>query len=752
MAGDILIEWRFAQSTVLLATGTRPETGHYMQCTAEEGCASALGRLIEKTIELSGADAYVVRPNMDSIATLPGSPPYWHTYMLCTPYELEDDEAKSQSGKAIVWRVYRRVGSDRQPDELLGKLVEDADGDDGVRGDVVVVQDASYGFGGKREAWPPSLLTPRNDAWAVVRWKPKPEGGAPSPLWAHVKANFGNRIVLIVSADDLRVGRMRISRGLTWERTIEDLDMGLRRLWPTEYGDCSYVVVSFYGAGAAVYARTRRDYKGHLYYDPHQLRETWAEKYPGSMFGYTRCLTTAVFLQLLRMLDAGNADCGDPVVLGKAIVPALRAQLRLHREGFANTSHEGKERIRDHVSVPTLHFPLDSIADTIVKSFDQGAELLHPTAIRYASCAIPQKLDGRPAKTDRLKWKILREALADYKEILLHAKRIVLKGVADVGPTTDYPLRKFGELVLTDRTEIESYSIIASLFKNYLDVRMPKNEMQTRQPLSIAVFGAPGSGKSFGVTEVANHVAKDQPLRLLTFNLSQFSSAQAINDALHQVRDVGVAGAMPVVFWDEFDSNLNARLGWLRYFLAPMQDGTFQEGPVTHTVGPAIFVFAGGTNSSMAEFEKQALSKLGADAKAPDFLSRLKGHVDVLSLDHPANYSIEDIDASIALRRALLLSAQLKNSGAHLFQVVAHDDALVEEINIDPGLVYAFLTVEKYRYAARSLDAIVRMSSIAGRSIFQRSSLAPSEQIRIHVNEMEFIRRLEEVPDFFCQG
>ncbi len=31
---------------------------------------------------------------------------------------------------------------------------------------------------------------------------------------------------------------------------------------------------------------------------------------------------------------------------------------------------------------------------------------------------------------------------------------------------------------------------------------------------------------------------------------------------------------IPLVFWDEFDTSLDGRpLGWLRYFLAPMQDG-----------------------------------------------------------------------------------------------------------------------------------------------------------------------------------
>ena len=60
---------------------------------------------------------------------------------------------------------------------------------------------------------------------------------------------------------------------------------------------------------------------------------------------------------------------------------------------------------------------------------------------------------------------------------------------------------------------------------------------------------------------------------------------------------------IPLVFWDEFDTSLDQTpLGWLRYFLAPMQDGSFLEGQVTHPIGRAIFVFAGGTCNRMEEF------------------------------------------------------------------------------------------------------------------------------------------------------
>ena len=52
--------------------------------------------------------------------------------------------------------------------------------------------------------------------------------------------------------------------------------------------------------------------------------------------------------------------------------------------------------------------------------------------------------------------------------------------------------------------------------------------------------------------------------------------------------------------------------GWLRYFLAPMQDGKFLQGEMAHPIGKAIFVFAGGTSWTLDNFGKQVTRRRGA--------------------------------------------------------------------------------------------------------------------------------------------
>ncbi len=102
-------------------------------------------------------------------------------------------------------------------------------------------------------------------------------------------------------------------------------------------------------------------------------------------------------------------------------------------------------------------------------------------------------------------------------------------------------------------------------------------------------------GKSFGTKEIAKEVVGAKT-PFLEFNLSQFKGVEELIGAFHQVRDKVLEGDTPVVFWDEFDSG---SYRWLQYLLAPMQDGKFQEGQITHPIGKCIFVFAGATSITL---------------------------------------------------------------------------------------------------------------------------------------------------------
>ena len=307
-------------------------------------------------------------------------------------------------------------------------------------------------------------------------------------------------------------------------------------------------------------------------------------------------------------------------------------------------------------------------------------------------------------------------------QIVLEGPEAALQGV---------PWGQFGNLLTVDRQEIESYRSIRNLVAEYA------GQKQVSRPLSIAVFGTPGSGKSFGVTEMAKSLLPGQ-IETITFNLSQFDSVDDLISALHQVRDIGLSGKIPLVFWDEFDTSLGETpLGWLRYFLAPMQDGKFQEGQISHPIGRAIFVFAGGTSSSMSEFDK-GMDETFKSAKGPDFVSRLKGYINVLG-PNPVNG--RSGDPYFIIRRAILLRSSLKRGTPQLFEKRERKDLL----NIDSGVLRALLKIGKFKHGARSIESLFAMSQLTGKTDFARSCLPPESQLDLHVDGKSFLSLVQQV-------
>lgn len=223
---------------------------------------------------------------------------------------------------------------------------------------------------------------------------------------------------------------------------------------------------------------------------------------------------------------------------------------------------------------------------------------------------------------------------------------------------------------------------------------------------------------------------------LLEFNLSQFAGPDELIGAFHQVRDEALRGLTPFVFWDEFDSK---EYMWLQYLLAPMQDGAFREGQISHPIGKCVFVFAGGTsftmenfgptNSNSEEFRKFKL------LKGPDFVSRLSGYLNVLGPNRRQKYDTRSgtwenennpFDTCFPIRRALLIRAVLGFS----------KDAQME---IDRGLLNALLEVGQYKHGARSLETILMLSKGQRKEGLKRSYLPPKEQIYLHLDYDEFL-------------
>ena len=287
------------------------------------------------------------------------------------------------------------------------------------------------------------------------------------------------------------------------------------------------------------------------------------------------------------------------------------------------------------------------------------------------------------------------------------------------------PIVKIGKQMLVDRHEVEDYLFLQHLLVGYL------HDTGWKKPLCIGVFGQPGAGKSFGITQLVSAMSGDDKSfarDAITINLSQLRTLDELMESFHRIRDACLSRSMPLVFFDEFDSSFEGKaFGWLKYFLAPMQDGEFLEKGRAYHFGKAIFVFAGGVNHSFAEFNQRSRNPDFCDAKGPDFISRLRGILNVKGMNMPEGDEIEHI---YMIRRAVFLRYKLAERWGSL-----NENAEL----ISPQLAKAFLTIPRFKHGVRSMEAIVDMSTIPPREKFVHSHLPPRDQLDMHVDAREFL-------------
>jgi hypothetical protein len=98
--------------------------------------------------------------------------------------------------------------------------------------------------------------------------------------------------------------------------------------------------------------------------------------------------------------------------------------------------------------------------------------------------------------------------------------------------------------------------------------------------------------------------------------------------------------------------------------------------------------------------------------------------VDVFGVNPPVNTNL--------LRRALILRANLCKKHPALLDASGG-------LRIDDGVLRAFLGAPKYLHGARSIEAILEMSQLHGRSEFDPSLLPPEHQLDLHVDGTEFM-------------
>jgi len=567
----------------------------------------------------------------------------------------------------------------------------------------IIIDEAGIGFRNHSKSWPDFSQA---DKIILKTTFPLCEG----PLWRELVRN-GRKLITIVNLNQIKHYNVRISNGISWEQTALDIVYGIHKDPMLKNLLRSGELIITIGTAGAVLITTGENpdfFEYRLIFDPENMEEDWEEKYDREIVNLIG-FGSSFLAGFSAPYFAGTLTIKDCIKVG------LNTMVAAMVKGVFELS--GTSRLK----------PNDLSSALFERFFDRY----------YASAFIPSPAwSPGPEYIHNHQWSILENNYENRNinyipKSDLHpmAFSLALNGT---GSLHYAPRLSLGKTTIFDRNEIENLRNLRKLIEFY-----DKHE-DGKKPLNIAVFGPPGAGKSFIIKALASDIFKNSRSgpSFLTFNLSQIREESELPGAFHKIRDEALKGRLPFVFWDEFDSD---DYRWLKSFIAPMQDGTFQEGKETHPIGKSIFVFAGSMTYTMNHFSEKMTEKDLIWKKGPDFLSRISGYLNVFGPNRKPWFDSktgqwcregDPEDNCFSIRRALFINHVLRPGG--------------NIIDIDPQLLRTLVEVCSYKSGARGLDRLLTNLSVhSGRKI-ELSDLPSKEIIQINVDYNDFIKKLED--------
>ncbi|MEM1151626.1 MAG: hypothetical protein AAGI03_13895 [Pseudomonadota bacterium] len=497
-------------------------------------------------------------------------------------------------------------------------------------------------------------------------------------VWHAFSEAKDKKRIVIIQSDDLREEGATIRRGVPWDRVIEDLqECRAREPLAGFLQEGINVIVLFGVEGAALFETDNQG--GHslqFICDPACAEGQVAAELPGAMVGYLSAFMAALIAEMLK------APGGEQPKQVKEAMSTMRAFAGAHwKEGS-----DAQKLQLEELSV-------------------LRKRLTEWTKENEAKSRTPHYIIARPQRHERVN--LLRDVLRDVPHDETHgdmaqtclglARDIINEGAR--AHLKGFPHAEFGDLITLDVAEIEALRGIGRLIEDYND------DPARAKPISFAVFGPPGAGKSFGVKQLVDK--RVNPVE--EFNLSQATESD-LPLFFQKIRDQNLRGKTPLCFFDEFDSG-DRQL--LKFFLAPMQDGEYREGDAIRPIGRGIFVFAGGTVARFEEFaglgqmtekDRKAFDAEARRTKSPDFISRLSGYLNVTGVKAEADPDAPiDPEADLVrlLHRAILIRSMLERYMGDLVPDNA-SSALTDE------LIDWLLREWEPTHGARSIETVIR--------------------------------------------
>ncbi len=528
-----------------------------------------------------------------------------------------------------------------------------------------------------------------------------------------------------------------------------------------ELGNFEHLIVRF-GLLAVVHSYRIKDRRFHrIFFDPENIyKPEYSTKLSGGVTGTQTLLLDNIIKQLLDLSDIEKQNPYDVAErIGMGIKLGIVCCRRRYDKGYGSNHEKALDFLQPNSIQKSFYGELDNLEDVKKETLDAA----------YAKEAAAIKDEARNIADERIPiahptWSILAQS-AEYK-LVQAAENIVYYGVDKALNFSKEvredniiwsPIGLFGierkQMIVLERYELESYRSVQLLMEEVMNLK-------NKSILSIAVFGPPGSGKSFVSERIADSACEASRVTpvLKKINLASITESSQLVEKLEKVfseffqqyelfkndrEDETRAKVLQlIIFFDEFDCSANDKvLGWLKTFLPMMQDGEFTTQINTHKPNYStyhhqpILIFAGGTSHTYSNFSRQDAAGDPEDqlrfaqAKGPDFVSRLRGHIDILGPSKTSEH-----DEGYVVRRAILLRTAFLNQ----FPQISAKDSLFRFLY--PPFVRAMLTVSRYKHGARSMEAIIAMCAKLPGDRISSASMPTHAQLNMHVDANEFLK------------
>ena len=572
------------------------------------------------------------------------------------------------------------------------------------------------------------------------------------------KANDNIKKTVILDSSQLRKRNISINANISWDHCIDtvfnEFYFGFINQWFREFDN---LFIYFKTAGVLL-IEPKKSYESNkmiynLFYDRKNLDGTWNRNINGKIHGDLEILTSLIisslflentnkFITINRAINLIRKNYVD----GKASFKSSLPDYFLAFNAIHKNEHNQKQ-----VSIDNLI----SKYEKIIK--DNESIDLFCLLNNYDSCDYynnPNQNDFSVGNDIEFrKSNILNNVTgAGYENVIAKGMQIIENGFDS--DLLSVPYLQFGSYTTFDKNEICQLNTINNIILNYID-----DDNKESKPLSIAVFGSPGSGKSHIIKELIKNY--EQRLDQREFNLSQLKNYSDIFDIFQDICNPSSSYKIPFVFWDEFDTD---KLACLKYFLQPMQDGFFTNGPHRIYFKKAIFVFCGSmaktyeefcyklhnfsstqiTNENLTEEQKKHYQK-DMEQKTSDFISRIKAFLDIQNLNPKFTKKDNEVlciyenafNYDYILRRAILLRSTIESKYKNLI------DRSSNKINMSYSIMQAMLRSQEFKYGARSINNLLTISNINNVEFFGESNLPPYHLIE-HLVSNDFFHYLEK--------